>query len=347
MNIGNKQIGPGNPCFIIAEAGVNHNGDINLAKQLIDIASESGADAVKFQTFTAESLVTKDVSKAEYQKETTGSEDSNQFQMLKKLELGKNDHLLLKKYAEEKGLMFLSTPFDSKSSDFLESLGIDAYKIPSGEVTNLPFLKHVAKKGKPMILSTGMSTLEEVTRAVKTMTDAGNRNIILLHCVTSYPTPDSEANIKAMLELQKTGVEIVGYSDHTMGIYAPLAAVALGAKVIEKHFTLDRNMEGPDHQASLEPGELKEMVTGIRTIEKMLGSGIKTPSPCEKGNISIIRKRIVAARDISAGELLSKENLALKRSSAGLEPSEFENLFGKKTKQDIKKDEPITEGVFQ
>ncbi|MCW7999959.1 N-acetylneuraminate synthase, partial [Clostridium sp. cpc1] len=262
-----------NKTFIIAEAGVNHNGNIDIAKKLVDAAVEAGVDAIKFQSFKAGNLVTKSAKKAEYQKETTGN--GNQFEMLKKLELSYKEHIILKKYCEEKGIMFISTPFDFESADLLEKLNIPLYKISSGDLTNIPLLKYIAKFNKPMIVSTGMANLGEVEIAVNAIKEGGNDKITLLHCTSNYPTACEDVNLNAILTLKNAFKLPVGYSDHTIGIEIPIGAVAMGTKVIEKHFTLDKNMEGPDHRASLEPNELKEMVKNIRNIEKAFGNGIK------------------------------------------------------------------------
>lgn len=334
VSIGKRMIGKGHPCFVIAEAGVNHNGDFSLAKKLIDAAVEAKADAVKFQTFRAEQLVTQEAPKAKYQKETTGAEES-QWEMLKKLELPEAWHWELKSYCEQKGILFLSTPFDEACADLLEKIGVPLYKIPSGEITNLGFLSHVAKKMKPILLSTGMSDLEEVREAVKTIYKAGNKNLILLHCVSQYPTEPEDVNLLAMKTLEKEFQIPVGFSDHTLGIEIPLAAVALGASVIEKHFTLDKKMPGPDHRASLEPEELRAMVEGIRKIEAALGNGEKKPAACERDTAQVARKSLVAARAISAGALLREEDVAVKRPGTGLSPARREELIGSRAKKDI------------
>ena len=326
--------------FIIAEAGVNHNGDIEIAKKLVDQAAGAGADAVKFQTFKAETLVCKNAKKAEYQLETTDGEET-QYEMLKKLELTREMHEELIAYCKEKGIMFLSTPFDVESVSLLDQYGLEIMKIPSGEITNYPYLKAVGKTGKRVILSTGMSTLDEVEAAVKVLQEYGVNDITLLQCNTEYPTPMKDVNLLAMCTMrERTGLP-TGYSDHTEGIEVPIAAVALGATVIEKHFTLDKKMEGPDHKASLEPEELKEMVKAIRNIEYALGSGKKEPSESEKKNIEIVRKSIVAKYDISTGELLTEENLTTKRPGKGMNPMFWENLIGKQAEKDYKADELI------
>ncbi|RJR26631.1 N-acetylneuraminate synthase [candidate division WWE3 bacterium] len=326
--------------FIIAEAGVNHNGDIKLAKKLIDAAKSAGADAVKFQTFKAESGVSKIAQKAEYQKQTTGADES-QLKMVKRLELSFCDFKKLKKYCEEKEILFLSTPFDLDSIDFLESLDMSIYKVPSGEITNLTYLIKIARTGKPVIMSTGMSDLDEVGSALDVLRDNGAGTITLLHCNTQYPTPFEDANIKAMLTLKERFGVAVGYSDHTLGIEAPIAAVALGATVIEKHFTLDKNMEGPDHKASLDPQELKAMVTSIRNIEVALGDGIKRPSKSETPNKEVARKSIVARRNIVKGEIFTEDNLTVKRPGNGISPMKWFEVLGKKATRDFCEDELI------
>lgn len=326
--------------FIIAEAGVNHNGDIEIAKKLVDAAIVAGADAVKFQTFRAENLVCKDAEKAKYQMETTEKTES-QFDMLKRLELTPDMHQQLISYCKSKQIMFLSTPFDIESLNYLVQCGIDMIKIPSGEITNYPYLEKVGKTGKKVILSSGMSYLDEIRNAVAVLRDNGSRDITVLHCNTEYPTPYCDVNLRAMLQIQnELGVQ-VGYSDHTSGIEVPIAAVALGAVVIEKHFTLDRNMEGPDHKASLEPNELKEMVKAIRNIELSLGDEQKVPSDSEKQNINIVRKSIVAKRDIVQGEVLTEENLTTKRPGNGLTPMKWREVLGTKAVRDFKMDELI------
>ena len=300
--------------FIIAEAGVNHNGSIDLAKKLIDVAVNSGADAVKFQTFTAKKLVRKDAQKAKYQKQTTDASES-QFDMLKTLELDREAHKELMAYCQEKEIIFLSTPFDHESINLLNDLGLKTFKIPSGDITNLPYLRHIGSLGKQVILSTGMADLCEVGDALSILINAGTakNNITVLHANTMYPTPMEDVNLNAMLTMQKEFGVSVGYSDHTLGIEVDIAAVAMGANVIEKHFTLDKSMEGPDHQASLGPQELKAMVSAIRNIEKALGSSQKKPSPSESENINIVRKSIVASKNIEKGEVLTVNNITVKR----------------------------------
>ena len=330
--------------IIIAEAGVNHNGSIELAKQLVDKAVEAGVDYIKFQTFKASKLVTKAAKQAEYQQKNIGKEGDSQYQMLKKLELSPKDHEVLVSYCEKRGIKFFSTAFDFDSIDYLHSLGLGLWKIPSGEVTNYPFLKRVAAYNEKTILSTGMCEIEDVRAAVGALYKNGltKENLILLHCNTEYPTPFEDVNLKAMDALKNEfGVE-VGYSDHTKGIEVPIAAVALGATVIEKHFTLDRNMEGPDHKASLEPDELKAMVSAIRNVEKALsGDGIKHVSNSERKNIAIARKSIVASRDIKKGELLTEENLTVKRPGTGISPMIWDEVVGTKAIRDFTEEELI------
>lgn len=328
--------------LIIAEAGVNHNGNVDLAKQLIDVASAAGVDIVKFQTFKAKNLVTRNAQKAVYQKSNTGNSDS-QFSMLSKLELSEKDHFELLDYCREKNIQFLSTPFDLASIDLLKNLGINIGKIPSGEITNLPYLRKMAWTFGTLILSTGMSTLDEIGAALKVIFDTGfsKENITVLHCNTEYPTPMKDVNLKAMLTIGREFGVKVGYSDHTLGIEVPVAAVALGATVIEKHFTLDKKMEGPDHVASLDPEELKAMVKTIRNIELALGSKIKIPSDSEKKNIEIGRKSIVALFPIKKGDLLTEKNLTVKRPGKGLSPMLWDEIINKKAMKDFDADELI------
>lgn len=326
--------------FIIAEAGVNHNGSIELAKHLIDIAAEADADAVKFQTFVAEEGVSKNAPKAEYQKQTTDSFES-QLDMVKKLELSKADHKELMNYTKHKKIMFLSTPFDNGSIDLLVELGIPLIKISSGEITNHPFLKYIAKNGLPIILSTGMSTLEEVAEAVSVIKEAGCKYLTLLHCTSNYPARVGDCNLLAMKTMADTFGVPVGYSDHTPGIYVALAAAAMGACVIEKHFTLDRNLPGPDHRASLEPDELKEMISGIRVIEKALGSPVKTPVKSELEVRDVARKSIVAKIDIPKYTIISEDMIAFKRPGTGIAPKYFNTIVGKKARTFIKKDDLV------
>ena len=325
--------------YIIAEAGVNHNGDINLAYQLVDAAKAAGVDCIKFQTFKSENLVSHTAQKAEYQKAATG--DSSQQDMLKQLELSFGEFVSLKEYCDRKGICFLSTPFDFESIEFLNSIEMPFWKIPSGEVTNYPYLVALAKTGKPVVMSTGMCEMQEIEDAIAVLRENGASDIKLLHCNTEYPTPYEDVNLKAMKTLRDAfGVE-VGYSDHTKGIEVPIAAVAMGAAVIEKHFTLDRNMEGPDHKASLEPQELKQMVDSIRHIEAALGSGDKKPSPSEKKNMAVARKSIVAAARIKAGDILTEENITVKRPGNGICPMRWKEVLGTRAVRDFEEDELI------
>ena len=328
---------------IIAEAGVNHNGSLTLAKKLVDKASEAGADYIKFQTFKSEKLVSKAAKQAEYQRRNIGKADDSQLAMLKKLELTEDDHLVLIEYCKEKGIKFFSTAFDPTTIDLLHSFNLGLWKIPSGEVTNYPYLKKIANYGEPVILSTGMCELSDIEAALNVLIFEGvnKEDITILHCNTEYPTPYEDVNLKAMLEIKERFGVKVGYSDHTTGIDVPIAAVALGATVIEKHFTLDRNMEGPDHKASLEPDELKQMVSSIRNIEKALGSGHKTITESERRNISIARKSIVAACDIKKGEILTENNLTVKRPGTGISPMRWNEVIGTVANRDYIEDDMI------
>ncbi|EMF80423.1 N-acetylneuraminate synthase [Leptospira weilii serovar Topaz str. LT2116] len=328
--------------LIIAEAGVNHNGNIDLACKLVDIAVEAGADIVKFQTFEAEKLATKSAKKADYQSKVTDSFES-QFDMLKKLELSKSDHLTLINRCKEKGIEFLSAAFDLHSLAFLEQFNLDRYKIPSGEITNLQYLQRIGSLRKPIILSTGMSTLSEIESAILVLEGSGTKrdDITVLHCNTEYPTPFDDVNLFAMSSIRESFKVKVGYSDHTPGIEVSIAAVALGASVIEKHFTLDKSLPGPDHKASLEPSELKVMVQSIRNIEQSLGDGIKRPSKSESKNIVIARKSIVASSRIKAGEFFTFNNLTTKRPGSGISPMRLNEVIGLKAKRDFSEDELI------
>lgn len=326
--------------LIIAEAGVNHNGSIELAFKLIDAAKMAGADIVKFQTGKPELLVSRFAQKAEYQKRNTGNDES-QLEMLRKIIFPFETYKKLSDYCNKVGIEFLSTPFDLESIDYLDSIGCRLWKIPSGEITNYPYLVKIAKTGYPIIMSTGMCNLEEIEAAIKVLKDNGCGEISLLHCTTEYPAPLVDVNLKAMDTLrEKFGYE-VGYSDHTKGIEIPIAAVAMGATIIEKHFTLDKNMEGPDHKASLEPQELKAMVDAIRNIEKAIGNGIKVPSESEIKNIAIARKSIVAKRNIKVGEKLTEENITTKRPGNGISPMRWNEILGTTAKRDFSEDELI------
>lgn len=328
--------------FIIAEAGVNHNGTLELAKKLVDVAVDAGADAVKFQTFKADKLVSGGAQKAEYQKKNTSSEES-QYEMIKKLELDENAHRELIRCCDQKKIMFLSTPFDHDSIDLLNSFGMPIFKIPSGEITNLPYLRHVGRLGKEVILSTGMADLGEIEDALDALMQAGasKDKITVLHATTEYPCPIEEVNLRAMQTISAAFGIKVGYSDHTQGIEVPIAAVAMGACVIEKHFTLDRTMEGPDHKASLEPNELKAMVQAIRHIDQALGDGIKKSSKSETKNIAIARKSIVAARLIKIGEIFSADNITIKRPGNGISPMRWDEMLGQVARRGYQEDDLI------
>ncbi len=330
--------------IIIAEAGVNHNGDLGNAKKLILAAANAGADYVKFQTFKAEKLVSKNAQKADYQKANLKEDSDTQFEMLKKLEMSEEWHYDLINYANECGIKFLSTGFDEESIDFLDSLKIDLFKIPSGEITNKPYLEHIAKKGKPVVISTGMSNLQEIKDAIDVFekNQISKNDITILHCNTEYPTPMQDVNLLAMNTIQKILEVNVGYSDHTLGIEVPIAAVALGAIIIEKHFTLDRNMVGPDHLASLVPEELKQMITSIRNIEKAIsGSGIKQPSDSEKKNLAVVRKSLHYKDDLIKGAIIEKQDLITLRPGNGISPMNYEEIIGKTLSRNVLKNELI------
>jgi len=329
--------------FIIAEAGVNHNGSVSLAKKLIDVAVIAGVDAVKFQTFKAENLVSKNAKKAEYQKENMNDGDDSQFNMLKKLELDVDTHNELISYCNSKNIMFLSTPFDHDSIDMLNDLKLPMFKIPSGEITNLPYLRHIGSLKKEVILSTGMADIGEIEDALDVLIKAGTlkENITVLHANTMYPTPMTDVNLRAMQTIGSTFDVAYGYSDHTLGIEVDIAAVVMGASCIEKHFTLDKTMEGPDHKASLEPEELKAMVKAIRNIELALGSSVKKPSQSETPNIKVARKSIVASREIKKGEILSEDNLSIKRPASGINPMRWDEIIGSAASKDYVEDELI------
>ncbi len=329
--------------IVIAEAGVNHNGSLELALRLVDAAAKAGADYVKFQTFRAAGLVTKQARQAEYQTRNMGDGGNSQYEMLRRLELKPEDHQALIARCGERGIKFLSTPFDLQSLAFLDTLGLDLWKVPSGEITNFPYLRAIGQTRKPVILSTGMATIPEIGAAIDVLTRFGTprTEITLLHCTTEYPAPKNEVNLRAMETMRREFGLPVGYSDHTEGIEIPVAAVALGACVIEKHFTLDRGMEGPDHRASLEPDELAQMVREIRNVEAALGDGVKEPATSELKNIAIARKSIVAARPIAAGELLTDENLTAKRPATGLSPMEWERVVGTPAVHAFEEDQPI------
>lgn len=329
--------------LIIAEAGVNHNGSIEMARQLVDAAAAAGVDYVKFQTFKAENIVTRTARQAAYQQRNIGDGDSSQYMMLKKLELSHEQHIELVAYCRQKGVKFFSTAFDLDSIDRLASLHLGLWKIPSGELTNYPYLQKIARCGEPVILSTGMSTMDEIRAAVKVLTDNGLPKELLsvLHCNTEYPTPYEDVNLRAMDEMRRELGVSVGYSDHTQGIEVPVAAVAMGAEIIEKHFTLDRNLPGPDHKASLEPDELRAMVSAIRHIEQALGDGHKAVSASEGKNKAVARKSIVAAASIKAGEVFTEKNLTVKRPGSGISPMRWPEIIGKRAVRDFQEDELI------
>ncbi|WP_280174036.1 N-acetylneuraminate synthase [Gracilibacillus kekensis] len=337
IKIGEKVIHSSSPTYIIAEVGVNHNGDMNIAKKMIDVAVESGADAVKFQTFKAKSLVSSSANLAEYQKKNMGEHES-QYNMLKKLELTEQDFIILKEYCEDKGIEFLSTPFDIDSALFLERIGVHAFKVGSGDLTNHPFLKGLANLNIPIILSSGMANLGEIEEALNILKDS---EVLLLHCTSDYPAPYEDVNLKVINTMKHSFGNIVGYSDHTDGSEISIGAVALGAKLIEKHFTLDRNMEGPDHKASITPKEFKEMVNSIRNLEKALGDGIKRCMPSEADTKEVARKSIVAKSAITKGTILNEDILTVKRPGNGIEPKFFELIQGKEIKKDVQADQVI------
>ncbi|MBN2664057.1 MAG: N-acetylneuraminate synthase [Bacteroidales bacterium] len=328
---------------IIAEAGVNHNGSIEIAKKLIDVAAKAGVDYVKFQSFKTENLVSKFAAKADYQKKNTHTEET-QFEMIKKLELDIDTHVELIEYCNSKGVEFLSSAFDLESIDVLKNLGIKVWKIPSGEITNLPYLRKIGAFNQKVVMSTGMANLCDIEKAIEILTNAGTikSNIIILHCNTEYPTPMEDVNLNAMLTIKNAFKTEVGYSDHTLGIEVPIAAVAMGATVIEKHFTLDKNMEGPDHQASLEPQELKAMVLAIRNIYKSMGDGIKKITASENKNIKIARKSIVAIKNIKKNDILDEFNIGVKRPGDGISPMEWDNVIGTKAIKNFEIDEKIS-----
>jgi N-acetylneuraminate synthase/N,N'-diacetyllegionaminate synthase len=334
IEIHGHKIGFGHPVFIIAEAGVNHNGKFDSAKKLVDVALKAGADAIKFQSFKAERLATPDSPKAEYQKRNDGRKESH-FKMFRRLELSEEDHLKIMRYCQKKDILFLSSPFDEESADMLEKIGVPVFKIPSGEITNLSFLSHVAQKGKPMIVSTGMSYLSEVEAAVQTIQKTGNNDIILLHCVSNYPTAPEDVNLRALCTMSEIFGRPTGFSDHTLGIEIAIGAVALGACVIEKHITLDQNLPGPDHRASMEPEEFGTLVRGIRKVEASLGHGRKEPASSEANMAAIARKSLVAARDIPAGTVITNELIAVKRPGTGLAPTMRSKLLGRAAKKNI------------
>ena len=340
IELARHKVGPGNPCFIIGEAGVNHNGSLEMAKQLVDVAVEARVDAVKFQTFKAEKVVSSHAPKAAYQKSTTNPAES-QLEMGRRLELPYEAFRELQAYCDQCGVLFMSTPFDEDSVDFLDNISVPVFKIPSGEVINHPFLKYVARKGKPLIMSTGMSYLSEVDEAVRAVWNAGNEQLVLLHCVSNYPADPADVNLRAIQTMAAAFQVPIGYSDHTLGIQVALAAVALGACVIEKHFTLDRDLPGPDHRASLEPTELRAMIDGIRKVEQALGNGRKMPASSEEDTRRVARRSLVAAQDILAGTALTAELIVIKRPATGLPPAILRYILGRHARINIPSGMPI------
>jgi N-acetylneuraminate synthase/N,N'-diacetyllegionaminate synthase len=341
VRIGDRLVGPGLPCFVIAEAGVNHNGDVDLARELVRAAANSGADAVKFQSFRAENLVAAGAPKAKYQLETTDAAES-QFAMIKRLELSAAAHRELVAQCREAGIVFLSSPFDEEMVDLLAELDVHAFKIPSGEITNLRYLRHVARKYKPMLLSTGMASLEEVKAALSAIEGAGDPGVVLLHCVSNYPADPANVNLHAMTTMAQAFQRAVGYSDHVLGNEVAFAAVALGACVVEKHFTLDRSLPGPDHRASAEPAELAALVRGIRAVEASLGDGCKRPAPSEADTAAVARKSLFAARDIPAGAMIEADALVAKRPGTGMAASMLDAIVGRRTRRAVAKDAMLT-----
>lgn len=334
MHIGARAIGSERPCYIIAEAGVNHNGRMDLALELIDVAADAGVDAIKFQTFSADKVVSPGTRKADYQSRNTGGEE-DQLEMVRRLELGHDDFAELARHCQARGVEFLSTPFDDPSIDFLAGLGMAAFKIPSGEAVSVPYLRRVAACGVPVLLSTGMCTMDEVRLGVETLQGAGATDIAILHCVSCYPAPPEESNLKVMTTMGDAFGVPVGYSDHTLGIEVSLAAVALGATVLEKHFTLDRAMEGPDHAASLEPDELKTLVAGVRAVEASLGDGVKVPQPSEADTMKVARRSLFLSRPVAKAQVISPDDLMVLRPASGISPADFDNVIGKTATTDL------------
>jgi N,N'-diacetyllegionaminate synthase len=334
MHIGRHAIGEGNPCFVIAEAGVNHNGDVALAKRLLDVAADAGANAVKFQSFHAENIASNEAPKAAYQIASTGSKET-QREMLERLELTRAGHEELTRHASARGIIFCSTPFDLASVDLLEELRVPFFKVASGELTHVPLLRRIARSGKPLVVSTGMSELQEVESALGTLRDAGARHIALLHCLSEYPAPSAEANLRAMATMRERFGTPVGYSDHTVGIEVAVAAVALGASILEKHLTLDRSMPGPDHLASLEPDEFFELVREVRSVESALGDGIKRPGKSEMANRVIARRSVFTAVAVANGTVLTPEMLTCKRPDDGIPASQFDAVVGRRARRDL------------
>lgn len=346
IRISARKIGDNEPCYIIAEAGVNHNGDINLAKKLIKAAAKSGADAVKFQTFTADSITTKTAGKAAYQKKTTNASES-QYAMLKRLELSLDAFVILADYAKKNNIEFLSSPFDSKSAELLEAIGVSAYKIPSGEITNIPLLEQIGSYKKPVILSTGMADLDEIREGISAIRRRGTKEIILLHCVTSYPAPLESTNLRMIITLSNIFKVPIGFSDHTQGVVAALLARALGACVIEKHFTLDREMQGPDHKASLEPHELADLVQKVRLVESALGDGVKHIGKTEAAIRKIARKSLVTATAIPKGTRITRDMIDIKRPGTGIATKDLRHVLGKRVCNTIQKDTVLQWDMLQ
>ncbi len=348
IQIGNRILSPTTPCFIIAEAGVNHNGNLDLAKKLIDVAAESGADCVKFQTFKAHKLNTKKAPKSSYHLKSTPKDDEQSwFDLLRSQEISHQMHLDLIKHCQERKILFLSTPYDSESADLLHELGIAAFKIASTDANNIPLLRHIARKNRPIILSTAMCTMSEVRESVEAIYNEGNSQLILLHCTANYPADIANTNLRAMKSLEREFDCIVGYSDHCLSYHNPIAAVALGAKVIEKHFTLSRHLPGPDHQASLTPERLKDMIEDVRLVERSLGTGEKKPLGCEEENLKKLRKSVVSAVSLKNGTTLTLDHLEIKRPGTGMEPKRIYDLVGKKITCDLPEDHIFSDADFE
>lgn len=333
--------------FVIAEIGVNHNGDVKLAEEMVAAAAKCGANAVKFQTYNAHHATSSRARKADYQIANTGNASESYRDMLARFELSREDHVAVKRVAEQSGMVFFSKPADPISADLLESIGVELYKIGSSDVTNLPLIRHVARKNKPIILSTGMATLGEVALALQAIESVSSQDIYLLHCTTEYPCPFSDVNLRAMGTLGAAFGKVAGYSDHTLGIETAVAAVAMGARIIEKHFTLDRKQPGPDHKASLEPGEFRSMVEAIRNVEAALGDGIKRPAKAELMNIEVVRRSIVATRDLQPGEVIGPKDVTIKRPGGGIAPADLENIIGLRLARAVKGDDVITWDHFK
>lgn len=345
MKIGAREIGAGHPCYI-AEAGVNHNGSLDMAKQMVDVAADAGADAIKFQTFKADKAIAPGTRKADYQSRNTNDED-DQLEMVRRLELSHEEFTDLAHHCAAKGIEFLSTPFDDSSIDFLSDLGMVAYKVPSGEAINVPYLRRVAACGVPVLLSTGMCTMDEVRLSVKTLQGAGATDIAVMHCVSCYPAPPEDSNLKAMAAMGEVFGVPVGYSDHTLGVEVSLAAVALGAVVLEKHFTLDRAMDGPDHAASHEPSELKALMKGVRLVEASLGDGVKAPQPSETDTLKVVRRSLFIARPVAQGAVIAAADLMALRPASGISPAEFDRVVGKSAATDLEAGQMLTWDVIE